>query len=68
MISSLLQFRDSGRMAADATGFMEGFLIMANNKALDGDSSGYLSSCFNENQELTDTIDEAIKNLDVPEH
>ena len=55
-------------MAADATGFMEGFLIMANNKALDGDSSGYLSSCFKENQELTDTIDEAIKNLDVPEH
>ena len=55
-------------MAADATGFVEGFLIMATDNAQDGDNSGYLSSCFTENQELTETIDEAIKNLDAPEH
>ena len=68
MISSLLQFKDSWRSAGDATRFIEGFLIMANSGALDEHNSAYLNSCFTMSQELTDTIDEAIRNLDAPEH
>ena len=63
MLSALLQLQQSERLATDATGFIEGLLIKANNLRIRGDNSGYLSSCFDESQALTNIIDEAMKNV-----
>ena len=59
MLSALFQLQKSERMAYDATSFIAGLLNSATNIYTGGPE--FLDSCFEENQGLTDIIDEAIK-------
>jgi hypothetical protein len=43
--------------------FLEGFLSKINKKEFGFESSGFLGSCFLEDQTLTNILDEAMNNL-----
>ena len=69
MLSSLLQLQSTERMAADATKFISGFLVMPNKGPRhEFVSEGFLKHCFHEDQALTNILDEAMRNLMAKEY
>ena len=63
MLSALLQLNFPLRDAVDSRMFLEGFLSKINKREFGIELSGFLGSCFLEDQALTNILDEAMNNL-----